>query len=293
MLTSKRAWCVRGGGGACEWRVLCDNVAVNLHTGELSPPCSMQAHSPSTTACACICASHTCSGASNTHGPAPPSSPLPPLNTQALQPVHTCFPAHTLSPAHRTPAFDMWGVCVRAQVPDHDVIVTNPPYSGEHKARLFSWLLDQQRESHTNPSRRSRPFMLLLPAHTAKWTPWRTFLWALSRLRKGKTGVTLTEARERTKKLANLGDELETKAGVFYFAPADKYEFAAAVASRDEAPFFGVCARVSARRACVRALTRVFVHMCVCGILAHDCRRAHWQTSYGLASHLCPPPPSP
>ena len=29
-----------------------------------------------------------------------------------------------------------------------------------------------------------RPFMLLLPAWTAKWVPWRTFLWAMARVRK-------------------------------------------------------------------------------------------------------------
>jgi hypothetical protein len=32
----------------------------------------------------------------------------------------------------------------------------------------------------------------------------------------------MEEARSRTKKLANLSDELENTAGVFYFAPACK-----------------------------------------------------------------------
>lgn len=111
--------------------------------------------------------------------------------------------------------------------------------------------------------------MLLLPAWTAKWCaalllafaavfrvdacacslicatfsacrlPWRTFLWAMSRLRRGKTDVSMEQARERTKKLANLSDQLEEQAGVFYFAPAHKYEYSGAVASRDAAPFFG------------------------------------------------------
>jgi hypothetical protein len=31
--------------------------------------------------------------------------------------------------------------------------------------------------------------MLLLPAWTSKWLPWRTFLWALARLRKGVLDV--------------------------------------------------------------------------------------------------------
>ena len=95
--------------------------------------------------------------------------------------------------------------CAHLQVPAHDVIVTNPPYSGEHKSRLFAFLLEQHRTSLANPGVRSRPFMLLLPAWTAKWLSWRTFLWAMARLRKGKADVTIDEARERTKKLANLG----------------------------------------------------------------------------------------
>jgi hypothetical protein len=75
--------------------------------------------------------------------------------------------------------------------------------SGDHKSRLFTWqvppapqqlptthlplkpsrILDKQRDAikSTTP----HPFMLLLPAWTLKWLPWRTFLWALARLRKG------------------------------------------------------------------------------------------------------------
>jgi hypothetical protein len=36
---------------------------------------------------------------------------------------------------------------------------------------------------------RPQPFALLLPAWTSKWLPWRTFLWALARLRKGALEV--------------------------------------------------------------------------------------------------------
>ncbi len=35
-------------------------------------------------------------------------------------------------------------------------------------------------------------------------------------------------------------DDLERAAGVFYYAPEDKYEYTAAVSSREHAPFFGV-----------------------------------------------------
>ena len=116
-------------------------------------------------------------------------------------------------------------------VPSHDVLLTNPPYSGSHKSQIFEFLLTQH---HT-------PFLLLLPAWTAKWLAWRTFLHAMARRLKGKEG-TLASAMGKMKKLSNLEDTLERKANVFYVAPREgrQYEFEAAVASRDSAPFFSV-----------------------------------------------------
>jgi hypothetical protein len=51
-------------------------------------------------------------------------------------------------------------------------LVTNPPYSGEHKQRLLQYL-------HTI----SKPFALLLPAYTATKSYWREFLQEERRLR--------------------------------------------------------------------------------------------------------------
>jgi hypothetical protein len=54
-------------------------------------------------------------------------------------------------------------------------LVTNPPYSGEHKQRLLQYL-------HTI----SKPFALLLPAYTATKSYWKEFVqqerlrWAVS-----------------------------------------------------------------------------------------------------------------
>ena len=42
-----------------------------------------------------------------------------------------------------------------------------------------------------------RPFMLLLPAWTAKWVPWRTFLWAMARVRKVDISKKENEALQR------------------------------------------------------------------------------------------------
>ena len=55
----------------------------------------------------------------------------------------------------------------RNKVPRHDVLVTNPPYSGDHKQRLLSYLLG--REALV-------PFCLLLPAYTATKSYWKSFV---------------------------------------------------------------------------------------------------------------------
>lgn len=49
-------------------------------------------------------------------------------------------------------------------IPVHDVLLTNPPYSGNHKQSLLSYL-----------STSNKPFALLLPAYTANKSYWRDF----------------------------------------------------------------------------------------------------------------------
>lgn len=51
--------------------------------------------------------------------------------------------------------------------PPFDILVTNPPYSGDHKQRLLTFLLGVQ-----------APFCLLLPAYTATKSYWREFVGA-------------------------------------------------------------------------------------------------------------------
>jgi hypothetical protein len=65
---------------------------------------------------------------------------------------------------------DFYATVRARRVPPHDVLVTNPPYSGDHKQRLLEYLLQQQ------PSRKLRPFALLLPAYTATKSYWRSFV---------------------------------------------------------------------------------------------------------------------
>lgn len=51
------------------------------------------------------------------------------------------------------------------KTPDFDILVTNPPYSGDHKQRLLQFLAKQP----------NKPFALLLPAYTATKSYWREF----------------------------------------------------------------------------------------------------------------------
>lgn len=51
------------------------------------------------------------------------------------------------------------------QIPAFDILVTNPPYSGEHKVRLLNYLRTAD-----------KPFALLLPAYIATKSYWKAFL---------------------------------------------------------------------------------------------------------------------
>ena len=55
------------------------------------------------------------------------------------------------------------------KIPQHDMLVTNPPYSGDHKQQLLTYLLKRSDSS-------VRPFALLLPAYTATKSYWREFV---------------------------------------------------------------------------------------------------------------------
>lgn len=81
---------------------------------------------------------------------------------------------------------DFYEVIARNVVPNHDVLVTNPPYSGEHKTKLLNFLLS---------GRQVRSFALLLPAYCATKSYWKNF----------------TEKSSRP---------------CFYAMPKEKYEFA-------------------------------------------------------------------
>lgn len=115
-------------------------------------------------------------------------------------------------------------------VPHHDVLVTNPPYSGDHKKRLLRFLFSQKTGG--------RPFMLLLPSWTAAKQYWRQFLWALGQRAIGDSSVDLEVAFRRTR---GLTAELERDAGCFYVVPSERYDFLhPGGGGHDVAPFHGI-----------------------------------------------------
>ncbi len=55
----------------------------------------------------------------------------------------------------------------KKKIPDYDVLITNPPYSGEHKMKLLHFLEN---------NKRAQPFALLLPVYTVTKSYWRDYL---------------------------------------------------------------------------------------------------------------------
>lgn len=60
---------------------------------------------------------------------------------------------------------DFYKDVARKTVPEYDVMVTNPPYSGEHKLKLLEYLRSA-----------GKPSALLLPAYIATKSYWKTYL---------------------------------------------------------------------------------------------------------------------
>ena len=90
-------------------------------------------------------------------------------------------------------------------VPPHDLLVTNPPYSGDHKQRLLDFLLSRAQQG--------RPFLLLMPAWVAGTDYWRAFLRKLAKRRR------TTAAPPGGRRV------LERRAGVFYVVPREPYAY--------------------------------------------------------------------
>lgn len=121
---------------------------------------------------------------------------------------------------------DFYADVESGSVPSHHVLVTNPPYSGDHKERLLEIILGWQRRAHGRGV--PAPFLLLLPSWSAGKKFFRRFVASLSAAVGG-------------------AEAAESGAQVFYVCrrgsrgePA-KYEFDhVAGAGKKTCPFFGL-----------------------------------------------------
>jgi len=119
---------------------------------------------------------------------------------------------------------DFYKDIAEGSLPRFHALVTNPPYSGDHKKRLFDFLLARQGEALRQGV--PEPFMLLLPSWTVSKVVFKNFQQQLAKLR---------------------GEADNSEAGIFYVCrrgrkgrPA-KYEFDHVHgAGLAKCPFFGV-----------------------------------------------------
>jgi len=144
---------------------------------------------------------------------------------------------------------DFYADVAAGHLPKFDVLLTNPPYSGDHKERLFNFVLERQRRA----SERNvpEPFLILLPS----WSMGKAFAGKfISRL------AGLTSSRQ------DDGLELNTSSGIFYVCRRgpdgrpEKYSFDHIEgAGLARCPFFGVwiCGGFGGASATQKAMRRV------------------------------------
>eukprot|EP00405_Crypthecodinium_cohnii_P011904 CAMPEP_0206438100 /NCGR_PEP_ID=MMETSP0324_2-20121206/11418_1 /ASSEMBLY_ACC=CAM_ASM_000836 /TAXON_ID=2866 /ORGANISM="Crypthecodinium cohnii, Strain Seligo" /LENGTH=546 /DNA_ID=CAMNT_0053905473 /DNA_START=40 /DNA_END=1678 /DNA_ORIENTATION=+ len=127
---------------------------------------------------------------------------------------------------------DFYADIENRKIPKFDVLVTNPPYSGDHKKRLFDWLLDVQEEAIRKKT--PKPFCLLLPSWTVGKAVFQKFLKGLATLQ----GVDTSEDDETP---------LDMQLGIFYLCRRSrrgnplKYTFDHVRGiGKADCPFFGL-----------------------------------------------------
>jgi len=151
---------------------------------------------------------------------------------------------------------DFYRDIAEGAVPKFDVLMTNPPYSSDHKKRLFDWILERQRGAAARGSR--EPFALLLPSWTVGKALFHKFLKGLAEVY-ASTGV---EAAPK----AGMATAADSRVGVFYVCRRGqggrplKYVFDhVRGAGLADCPFFGlwICGGFGDAAATHRAVLRV------------------------------------
>ena len=159
---------------------------------------------------------------------------------------------------------DFYADVAAGTLPAHEVLLTNPPYSADHKQRLLDFLLAQQgivsqpcaagqgvagqgaagsrlgggggdgdggaaNSAAGGAAAGARPFLLLVPAWMAATDYWAAFVAALARSRPAAAPAATPAdggTQDRQRKRVCRADAAERRAGVFYISPCERYAFA-------------------------------------------------------------------
>ena len=112
---------------------------------------------------------------------------------------------------------DFYADIAQKAIPPHDILMTNPPYSGDHKQRLLDFLC-----SRTAPV----PFLLLLPAWVATTDYWRNFVAQQAAGRQSHWSSQACAALVPPAGKDEARFDVEKLAGVFYLSPTERYHYA-------------------------------------------------------------------
>lgn len=119
---------------------------------------------------------------------------------------------------------DFYSDIVKKQIPDHDVLITNPPYSGEHKTKLLHYILSTMVREF--PLGQAKPFALLLPIYTANKNYWKEFV-----IQYNQAIAVATSSSASSSSAVGKHPHHIPAAGnhprnyVFYVVPPDAYEY--------------------------------------------------------------------
>mmetsp|Transcript_25980 Transcript_25980/g.24836 ORF Transcript_25980/g.24836 Transcript_25980/m.24836 type:complete len:440 (-) Transcript_25980:26-1345(-) len=131
---------------------------------------------------------------------------------------------------------DFYADVAMKSIPPYDILVTNPPYSGEHKPKLLKYLLNPtSNRSLNNKDKLSgsntymgKPFALLLPAYTATKSYWKEFATDLE---------SKYELMNRNENNSTVGSS--SHKSVLYMLPPESYEYRHPEGTgKDTPPFF-------------------------------------------------------
>ena len=126
---------------------------------------------------------------------------------------------------------------------DYDVLITNPPYSGEHKHRLLDYLQQCQ-----------KPFLLLLPVYVATKSYWKTFIQGHSPITHNGVNSPPASSTNSSQSQSNAYEhDRAVHIDVFYLLPSTSYQYSHPEGTgKDIPPFFsawfvGMCADTSSQ----------------------------------------------